>query len=509
MLNKPANYITFFIGGSLSGVSFFSSILIPFLILGHYILIKGLFCKDRKINSLFSGWLFGAGFFFTSMHWIVNPFLVYEEHKILAPLVLIIFPSLMGLFFAIPCVLINKLINFQKINEFFFTKTLSISFLIFTSELLRSNIFGGLPFNLYAHLWIFNENFIKISSFIGVFGLSFLTILWIVTTVLYLTRKDRSFIIPLILFPIVLVSFSVFPLEENQPESESKTISVRVVQPNIPQNKKWDRTLFQEHLDKMLTLSNKVNKEELLVVWPEAAITDFLNENEDLISYIKQNIDENTIIITGGLRREFYGGDFKVFNSFYIIKKDDLIFYDKKKLVPFGEFIPFRFLFNIFKLTPGKTDFSRGDMDEILFLELEKGKIYLEPSICYEAIFQTFNNRKIELLVNITNDAWFGNFTGPKQHLTASIFRSVEKGVPLVRSANSGISVITNKNGKTLKRLELNTSGFIDHELNLGKSETFFMTHKNTILIYLILVILFIYTLTDFLIKKRKDLKVL
>ena len=140
MLNKSKTYITFFVGGLLSGVSFFSSILIPFLILGHYILIKGLFCNDRKLNSLFSGWLFGVGFFLASMHWIVNPFLVYEEHKILAPLVLIFFPSLMGLFFAIPCVLINKFINFRKIHDFFFTKTLSISFLIFISELLRIDV---------------------------------------------------------------------------------------------------------------------------------------------------------------------------------------------------------------------------------------------------------------------------------------------------------------------------------------------------------------------------------
>ena len=506
MLNKPTNYFTFFIGGLLSGLSFFSSILIPLLILGHYILIKGLFCEDRKFNSLFSGWLFGLGFFLTSMHWIVNPFLVYEEHKILAPLVLIVFPSLMGLFFAIPCVLINKFINYKKIHDFFFTKILLISFLIFISELLRSNIFGGLPLNLYGHIWIFNENFIKISSFIGVFGLSFLTILWIIIIVLYLIRKDISFIIPLISFPIFLISFSIFQLKENQPES--KTISVRVVQPNIPQNKKWDRTLFQVHLDKLLTLSNKVKKGELLVVWPEAAITGFLNENEDLISYIRQKIDEDTVIITGGLRREFYGSDFKVFNSFYIIKKNELIFYDKKKLVPFGEFIPLRFLINIFKLTPGKTDFSKGDIDEIIFLELGQEKIFLEPSICYEAIFQTFNKKKIEVLINITNDAWFGNFTGPKQHLTASIFRSVEKGVPLVRSANSGISVITDKNGKILKKLGLNASGFIDYDLNLGKNETLFISYKNMILIYLILGILFICMLTDFLIKKRKDLKI-
>ena len=506
MLNKPPNYFTFFIGGLLNGFSFFSSILIPLSILGHYLLIKGLFCKDRKFNPMLSGWLFGVGFFLTSMYWIVNPFLIYEEHKILAPLVLIVFPSLMGVFFSIPCVLIKRFINFRKIYDFFFTKVLLISFFIFISEFLRSNIFGGLPFNLYAHLWIFNENFIKISSFIGVFGLSFLTTLWVITIVLCLIDKASSFIYPLTLFPLFLIFFSIFPLKEEQ--LESKTISIRVVQPNIPQNKKWDRTLFQEHLDKLLVLSNKSKKEELLVVWPEAAITGFLNENEDLIAYIKKKIDENTIIITGGLRREFYGSNFKVFNSFYIINKNDISFYDKKKLVPFGEFIPLRFLFNILKLTPGKTDFSKGDKDEVLFLKLEQEKLYVEPSICYEAIFQTFNNKKIELLINITNDAWFGNFIGPKQHLTASIFRSVEKGIPLIRSANSGISVVTNENGKILKKIGLNKSGFIEHDLNLKKNETFFMKHKNIVLVYLICIIFFICILTDCLIKKRKDLKI-
>ena len=177
-------------------------------------------------------------------------------------------------------------------------------------------------------------------------------------------------------------------------------------------------------------------------------------------------------------------------------------------MVPFGEFIPLRFLFNILKLTPGKTDFSKGDRDKVLFFELEQEKIYFEPSICYEAIIQTFNNKKVELLINITNDAWFGNFIGPKQHLTASIFRSVEKGIPLIRSANSGISVVTDENGKILKKIGLNKSGIIEHDLYLGKTQTFFMKHKNIVLVYLILIILIICILTDCLIKKRKDLKI-
>ena len=162
----------------------------------------------------------------------------------------------------------------------------------------------------------------------------------------------------------------------------------------------------------------------------------------------------------------------------------------------------------MWKLTPGKTDFSKGKIENLLKIKLDEETIIFEPSICYEAIFQTFNYQKVDLLINITNDAWFGNTNGPKQHLTASIFRSVEKGVPLVRSANSGISVITNVNGKILKKLDLNKRGFIEYNITLGDNSTFFMKHKNKVVFYLILIIFLLIIGVDFLIKKRKSLKI-
>ena len=139
------------------------------------------------------------------------------------------------------------------------------------------------------------------------------------------------------------------------------------------------------------------------------------------------------------------------------------------------------------------------------FWNLNKKRYILNLQFVMKQYFKPFN-KKIELLINITNDAWFGNFFGPKQHLTASIFRSVEKGIPLIRSANSGISVVTNENGKILKKIGLNKSGFIEHDLNLLKNETFFLKHKNIVLVYLILIILFICMLTDCLIKKKKKI---
>ena len=122
--------------------------------------------------------------------------------------------------------------------------------------------------------------------------------------------------------------------------------------------------------------------------------------------------------------------------------------YNKNNLVPFGEFIPLRQLFAFAKLTPGSGEFDVGQKPNLIELKLNDFKIIIEPSICYEAIFQTFGTNNSNLFVNVTNDAWFGKTTGPRQHLAAQIFRSVEKGVPLIRSSNSGISVITDLNGK-------------------------------------------------------------
>ena len=291
---------------------------------------------------------------------------------------------------------------------------------------------------------------------------------------------------------------------------KSEKILVRVVQPNIKQEEKWNKIYFQDHLDKLIKLStSKIDKQELIVIWPEVALTVYLNEQKDLLNYLSKNIKQNITIITGGLRRELKDKEVKVFNSMYLIQKDKITFYDKKHLVPFGEFIPFRSFLRVFKLTHGETDFSVGKGKNQLSMEYYKKKIFIEPSICYEAIFQTFNSEKIDLLVNITNDAWFGSSTGPQQHLTASIFRSVEKGVPLIRSANSGISVITDSDGKILKKLDLNKSGYLESKLTLGNNLTFFTKYKKPILPILILILFFLNLIIDFFIKKRKSLKII
>ena len=283
-------------------------------------------------------------------------------------------------------------------------------------------------------------------------------------------------------------------------------MNFRVIQPNIPQIEKWNKLYFEKNINKLLELTIEENIEdtEKIVIWPEVALTYFLTEEPDVIEYLKTEIPKNVTLITGGLRREFNNESFKLFNSLYLIKNENLHFYDKKKLVPFGEFVPLRGFLKSFKLAPGTTDFSEGDKANQMRIELEKEEIFFEPSICYEAIFQTLAENKSSVFVNITNDAWFGKTIGPRQHLASQIFRSVEKSVFFLRSANSGISVVVNNKGEILKKINLNSSGYIDISTQLSPEETFFEKHGNTSILLIILFLGLLFYLIEFLISLKR-----
>jgi len=270
-----------------------------------------------------------------------------------------------------------------------------------------------------------------------------------------------------------------------------------VIQPNILQEKKWNRLFFQQNIEKLLKLTKERNdNKQKIVVWPEVALTLYLNEEEDFLRYLKKEIPSNITVITGGLRREIFKDQLKVFNSLYLIN-EKIKFYDKRKLVPFGEFIPLRKWVDFLKITPGSTDFSVGKDLKIIEVKVGEQNYFFEPSICYEAIFQTFSDSESQFLINITNDAWFGNGLGPKQHLSAQIFRSVEKSTPLIRSSNTGISVITNEKGKILEKIKLEKDGFIELELKLQSRKTFFERNGNWSLIFLILLTFLLFYLID------------
>jgi len=487
-----------------SGLSSTFLILVPITILSFTFLIKLVENEKNLKNIFFLGWLFGFGFFLGSMHWIIFPFTIYEKHYILVPFVILIFPAILGIFFAIPTVT-TKLSNYFIKKEFVFLRSFFISLFFFISEIARSKLFGGLPFNLHSHIWTFFPEFIQISSFIGTFGLSFLTIYWIITQA-NLYQKRIFFFIPFFSLPIILLSFTFFLKQHNQNEAD-KFANIRIVQPNVPQSEKWNRDLIPSHIEKILFLSRQNNQldqnEYKILVWPEVAIPFYLNEEDELLRYIQSELPRNSILITGGLRRNLNNKNLKIYNSFFVIDKDNIKFYDKKKLVPFGEFIPLKRFFGFSKLTDGSTDFSVGVKEQNLSVDIDNITLQVEPSICFESIFQSFPLILPDILINVTNDAWFGNTIGPRQHLAASIFRAVEKGIPLVRSANSGISAYINPEGKVVEKIKLNESGYVDLRVSLTKNLTVFTKNKNYINLLLLCFLLLLSVVADFLNKRK------
>ncbi len=493
--------------GFLQGITQTFIYFLPVTIVTYFFFLKYLIESKSLKQSFGKGWLFGFGFFIGSMHWIISPFLIYEKHFLLSPVALF-FPLLMAFFFSIPALLVYFTEKYLKIyfgNYVLITSYFFAIFFLF-SEFLRSKVFGGLPFNLIAHNWSFHSDFIYVVKYVGVFGLSFITFNWIFLVSLFLiNKKNKLAILILTIFPIFLFSLKFF-LPNDKQKKTNKNIIIRVVQPNIPQKEKWDRLSFENNLEKLIKLSIKNNKEDMqkIIVWPEVALTFFLNEEKELVEYISEKIPNNITIITGALRREFTEPNFKIYNSMFVIKDGVLSYYDKRKLVPFGEFVPLRGLLNLFKLTPGSSDFSEGIRENKIYVKINEKKISIEPSICYEAIFQTFGNNNSNFMINSTNDAWFGKTTGPRQHLAAQVIRSVEKSVYFLRSSNSGISVITDNNGKILKKIGLKEEGFVELKLPLQSYTTIFEKYGNKSFLIFLITLFLLFCLIEILISLKR-----
>ena len=496
------SYIQVFFLGILSSFSLPYFSFFPLIVVGFICFLIKLNKLTKPKKGFIYGLIFGFGYFLIGFHWIVFPLFFDRSHIVLVPFVLLFFPLLLSNFFAISSYLVIYLKNKNFFNLGFFSSSLLIALLFFSFEILRSTIFGGLPWNLFGHIWEIDYRFTIITKFIGVFGLSFLTIFWMVILSNYLlNRKIKQSIILFIFFPLFLF-FSGKVLETS---ISGKKITVRIVQPNISQELKWSKQHIKDNIKILLDLSSikTQNKNPEIIIWPEVALPYFLNENKELVNIISNSIPKGTILITGALMRLKKENDKQIYNSLYVLKDYEISqIYNKLKLVPFGEFIPFRNYIPIKKITYGTQDFSSGSSRKNIFLNTKSGSFYFEPSICFEGIFPKKRISDVNpfFLVNITNDAWFGSTTGPSQHLAISRLRAVERGSPLIRVANSGISAIFDHNGKKLKHLSLNTRGYIDFELNINNVDT----HYSNFGMYALLHLIFLLVLFSFIVDNFK-----
>lgn len=500
-------YFTSFLLGALSSLSFTFFIFILFKIVGYYFLLRNLYIQKSLKKTFFLGMFFGFGHFLIGLHWIIFPLTFEESHKVLIPFVIFLFPFLLSFFFSLPY-FFSKILTLKFISkrEYFFLTTFIIALILFSGEILRSFLFGGFPWNLNAHIWVFNEKFIQISEIFGVYGLSFLTFFWLVLFANLVLKKRKEFaLIVLILLPSGLYLYSNI----SNKNTLNEKIRIRIIQPNIPQDIKWSKDHFDSNIRKMINLSIHDTNLKIpdLLIWPEAAIPLYLNKNSEFKKKLISLLPFNFFFITGSLRLDLEN---KIFNSMYVLSKaSNDQYYDKRKLVPFGEFMPLRSMIPFKKITQGSKDFSQGKEQKVFKLKVNEKIFYFEPSICYEGIFQNKVDKKLysNLIINITNDAWFGKTTGPKQHLSANIFRSVENGIPLIRVSNSGISGVYDADGKMIKVIRLNKVGYSDVEIKMGSGNTIFSSYGNKVLIFLIFLICLLSLIADtlFFQKNKKD----
>jgi len=500
-----------FLIGSLTVLSFqpFNLIIINFIIipLFFYIIIyiskksQSVYRKKPyKINLFLFGLSFGFGFYLSGVSWIVNSLTFDDNFKILIPFGIIFIPLFLGLFIAIPTLLIGPSLRLNFSSLIIFSATLAFS------DYLRAKLFTGFPWNLWAYSTSGIIEIIQILNHIGLYAYNLIVVtLFALPIIIFFKISNVKKILSLflsILFILSLYIYGNYSLNKN--ERFLKTIEnrelIKVISPNFDLEYGLSEEEIEERLKKIIRYSEPSKEKKTLFVWPEGVFSGY-SYNEILIfkELFKKSFSKNHFIILGSNKLELSSGQY--FNSMLVLDNNLEIIdnYNKRKLVPFGEFLPFQnFLknFGLKKITEGHGSFLKGKINKNVIVN----NFNILPMICYEIIFTDLiqkSKTETNLIINISEDGWFGETIGPNQHFAKSIFRAIENNTFLVRSANKGISAIIDNKGNIVKKLDSNEAGNIEYEIPLIKSNK----NKNDLIFFSLLItylfIFFIYKKYD------------
>ena len=293
---------------------------------------------------------------------------------------------------------------------------------------------------------------------------------------------------------IALAAYGAVRLAQ-QPTQLVDNVRLRIMQPNLQQDQKFNYSAKQSVMSRYLALSDRSTgpqstgvRDATHLIWPESAFPFFLTREADALAQIAALLPEGTVLITGAVRApEMAPGAAlnRAYNSIYVIDHDGSILsvYDKVHLVPFGEYLPFQnFLesLGLIQLTKVQGGFLAGDRRRAL--DVPRAPRFL-PLICYEIIFPgeaVPRGERPGWLLNLTNDGWFGISSGPYQHLQQSRVRAIEEGLPLVRAANTGISAVVDPVGRIVRSLPLGTEGVLDAPLPQRLDPTVYVRFGDT-----------------------------
>jgi apolipoprotein N-acyltransferase len=352
------------------------------------------------------------------------------------------------------------------------------------SEWLRGHALTGFPWNTLGYALSEPLALAQTAALIGLWGLTFLTVAIFASPAVLIdgtSRGRKPWVAPALAL-IVLFSMTVFGAIRlvRHPTLMLTNTRLRIMQPNLQQDARFNYGAKADVMKKYLTLSDRASgpqstgvRDVNILIWPESAFPFFLTREADAMAQISDLLPKGTVLITGSVRAPDVPPGMRItraYNSIYVIDHDGnvLSVYDKLHLVPFGEFLPFQDLMEKIgfeQLTRVQGGFIPGTRRRSMEVP---GAPRMLPMICYEVVFPgdvVEHGDRPGWIVNLTNDGWFGISTGPYQHLQQARMRAIEQGLPLVRAANTGISAVIDPVGRTVARLGLGLEGVLDSGL--------------------------------------------
>jgi apolipoprotein N-acyltransferase len=460
-----------------------------------------------KRSAFLIGWGTGIGWFVVSLYWISNALVTGgSAFYWMIPFAALLFPAGLALFWGFAFLLAWCCFTSPA------SRLTGLCFWLMVMEWLRGTILTGFPWQTPGMAFAFSPVGFDLVSIFGVYGCGVAAILLGLLPVMIYWRQRlggmRMAVVTAIIMMIFLgaaVLVSGRPLED----TAASGLRIRMVQPSIPQQEKWDRSLRAEHLQQHIALSlsdQKLAQNNLadadaelapdLIIWGEVSYAGVLeNDLPYLGEAFRAASQMKSWLVLGSLYRQDFNPGPAYYNSMFLMSPDARIVgrYDKQFLVPWGEFVPLRHLFPFVDKLVGGVDFSAGSGPVLLPLQRHDGRVVqLAPLICYEIIYPASTRQasdNADLLVNVTNDAWFGNSIGPRQHLAMARMRSAELGLPMVRVATTGISAVIDPYGNIVASIGYDVNGSHDAVIK-GRTKTLYSNWGETGFVLLLMTIL-------------------
>ncbi|MGC8579136.1 MAG: apolipoprotein N-acyltransferase, partial [bacterium] len=478
--------------------------------------IKTINGKRPVLRAYFYGFISGFIANIILLYWVVVAMHRYGNINLIVSIFgLFLLASILSALYWGPFTLLIKVfMNDSRAGELIFIPVIWVIL-----EYIRTFLFSGFPWELLGYSQYKNLSLIQIARWTSVYGVSFLIMLfnvivyelivwWYnvesVRTKQYPMMFAKTIIVVLLITGVFVYGDITLSNTNREIKQATDVLTVGLIQGNIDQNHKWDPVYQNETMTSYFSLSQQAYNlaHPELIIWPETATPFFFqteyNYREQLIRFVKAH---NVYLLFGSPAFDYTKNGINYYNSAFMLSPDGSVIgrYDKRHLVPFGEYLPLKHIFFFLrKLTEGIGDFTPGRQYNLL----EFQNVRIGTLICYEIIFPQLSAHDVRdganLLVTITDDAWFGDTSAPYQHLSMATFRAVENNRFVVRAANTGITAVISPTGEIMKSTKLFVPGFIDYRVALLKEKTFYTVHGDIFVfvsmgIFAIFIIRYIY----------------